>query len=67
LDARLHRRFATKTDSDAQTNVAAFRQTLQSLGWAEGRNIRIDTRWPIPVDVESMQGLAKDRSRYSAA
>jgi len=60
LDARLHRRFATETDSNAQTNVAAFPQTLQSLGWAEGRNIRIDTRWPIPADVESMQGLAKE-------
>ena len=27
------------------TRVAAFHQTLQQLGWAEGRNLRVDTRW----------------------
>src|SRR5205807_9789496 len=25
--------------------VAAFRQTLQQLGWSDGRNVRIDIRW----------------------
>jgi putative ABC transport system substrate-binding protein len=49
-----------ESDSDAQANVAAFRESLQRLGWAEGRNIRIDTRWPIPADVDSMQRLAKE-------
>src|SRR5260370_13747817 len=49
-----------ETDPDAQTNVAAFREGLQKLGWAEGRNIRIDIRWPIPADVESMQPFAKE-------
>jgi putative tryptophan/tyrosine transport system substrate-binding protein len=49
-----------ESDSDAQANVAAFRETLHKLGWAEGRNIRIDTRWPIAGDVESMQRLAKE-------
>src|SRR5262249_649974 len=49
-----------ETDPDAQTNVAAFREGLQKLGWAEGRNIRIDIRWPIPADVESMQRFAKE-------
>src|SRR5688572_9650304 len=33
-------------DVDAQANIAAFLQVLQQLGWAEGRNVRIDTRWP---------------------
>jgi putative ABC transport system substrate-binding protein len=28
-----------------QARLAAFRQGLQALGWVEGRNIRIDTRW----------------------
>jgi putative ABC transport system substrate-binding protein len=32
-------------DPDAQGNVTAFLQTLQQLGWAEGRNVRIDIRW----------------------
>ena len=27
------------------TRLAAFHQTLQQLGWAEGRNLRVDTRW----------------------
>ena len=25
--------------------AAAFQQSLQQLGWSEGRNVRIDTRW----------------------
>jgi putative ABC transport system substrate-binding protein len=49
-----------ESDSDAQAKVAAFREGLQKLGWAEGRNIRIDTRWPIPADSESMQQFAKE-------
>jgi hypothetical protein len=34
-----------ENDPEGQAFVAAFRETLQKLGWAEGRNIRIDTRW----------------------
>lgn len=30
---------------EAQARVAAFRQGLQQLGWTEGHNARIDTRW----------------------
>ena len=33
------------SNSDGQTRVAALRQTLQQLGWTEGRNIQIDLRW----------------------
>jgi putative tryptophan/tyrosine transport system substrate-binding protein len=32
-------------DQEGQTRVAAFRKGLQDLGWAEGRNVRFDTRW----------------------
>ena len=32
-------------DPDTQTRFAAFVQTLQQLGWTDGRNVRIDTRW----------------------
>jgi putative ABC transport system substrate-binding protein len=49
-----------ESDPDAQANLAAFRDSLQRLGWVEGRNIRIDIRWPIPADVESMQRFAKE-------
>jgi putative tryptophan/tyrosine transport system substrate-binding protein len=30
---------------EAQAGVAAFQQVLQQLGWSDGRNVRIDTRW----------------------
>src|SRR6516162_3443540 len=33
------------TDPEGQAQVAAFLQALQQLGWSEGRNVRIDTRW----------------------
>ena len=49
-----------ESDSDAQARLAAFRDGLRKLGWAEGRNIQIDTRWPIPADLESMQRFAKE-------
>jgi putative tryptophan/tyrosine transport system substrate-binding protein len=32
-------------DPEGQARVAAFRQGLQQLGWTDGRNLRIDTRW----------------------
>src|SRR5262252_8162991 len=32
-------------DPEGQAQVAAFRQALQQLGWNEGRNVGIDTRW----------------------
>ena len=43
----------------AQARVAAFREGLQKLGWTEGRNIRIDTRWAA-LDAEAMQRFAKE-------
>ena len=35
-----------ETDPAAQAQVAALRRELQTLGWDEGRNIRIDVRFP---------------------
>jgi putative ABC transport system substrate-binding protein len=32
-------------DAEAQTRVGAFLQGLALLGWIDGRNVRIDTRW----------------------
>jgi ABC-type uncharacterized transport system substrate-binding protein len=48
-----------ENDSEAQAWVAAFREGLQNLGWAEGRNIRIDTRWAA-ADAEAMQRFAQE-------
>jgi ABC-type uncharacterized transport system substrate-binding protein len=30
---------------DGQPRLAAFLKGLQALGWTDGRNVRIDTRW----------------------
>ena len=48
-----------ESDREGQAWVAAFWEGLQKLGWTEGRNIRIDTRWAA-ADVEAMQRLAKE-------
>ena len=37
--------YLTSDDADAQSRNAAFLQGLQELGWAVGRNVRIDYRW----------------------
>jgi ABC-type uncharacterized transport system substrate-binding protein len=36
-----------------------FAQALQDLGWTDGRNARIDYRWP-DGDIEKIQALAKE-------
>ncbi|MBR1237553.1 ABC transporter substrate-binding protein [Bradyrhizobium sp. AUGA SZCCT0182] len=48
-----------ESDREGQAWVAAFGEELQKLGWTEGRNIRIDTRWAA-ADVEAMQRFAKE-------
>src|SRR5262249_27345525 len=45
---------------EAQSEFASFVQELQKLGWAEGRNLRIDTRWGIPADPDSMHRFARE-------
>ena len=32
-------------DPEALSRITAFLQGLQELGWTDGRNVRIDTRW----------------------
>jgi putative ABC transport system substrate-binding protein len=32
-------------DAETQARIGAFLQGPQQLGWADGRNVRIDTRW----------------------
>jgi putative tryptophan/tyrosine transport system substrate-binding protein len=46
-----------ESDHGAQSGVAGFREELRKLGWMEGRNIEIDTRW---ATAESMQSFAKE-------
>jgi putative ABC transport system substrate-binding protein len=48
-----------RDDPEAQASVAAFKQTLQQLGWSEGRNLRIDFRGAAD-NPEQMQAFAKE-------
>ncbi len=45
-------------DPEGQARIAAFLQGLQQLGWTDGRNVRIDTRWGA--------GNADDIRKYAA-
>src|SRR5262249_39020777 len=45
-------------DPLGQARIAAFLQGLQQLGWTDGRNVRIDTRWG--------GGNADDIRKYAA-
>ena len=45
-------------DPEGQARMGAFLQALEQLGWADGRNVRIDTRWPT--------GNADDNRKYAA-
>lgn len=50
-----------ENDKEGQAFAAAFRGGLQQLGWTEGRNIRIDTRWAIPGgDAQARQRFAQE-------
>jgi putative ABC transport system substrate-binding protein len=37
--------FYSPTDREGQASIAAFLDTLQRLGWVDGRNVRIESRW----------------------
>ena len=43
----------SESDSEAQSWAGGFREELGKLGWTEGHNIQIDTRWAT-ADVESL-------------
>src|SRR6266436_9438462 len=38
-------------DAQGQARLAAFTQALKQLGWSDGRNLRIDTRWANADDI----------------
>jgi len=48
-----------ENDREYQTNLAAFREELQKLGWTEGRNIQIDYRWA-GLDLELMRRYTRE-------
>jgi putative tryptophan/tyrosine transport system substrate-binding protein len=49
-----------ESDSEGRALSSAFREELEKLGWTESRNIRFDTRWTTPDDVQSVQRFAKE-------
>jgi putative ABC transport system substrate-binding protein len=49
-----------ESDPQAQARIAAFREGLEALGWAEDRNIRIDIRWTTTSDAPAMERFAKE-------
>jgi putative tryptophan/tyrosine transport system substrate-binding protein len=46
-------------DSEAQPRIAAFKEKLQQLGWAEGRTVHIDYRWAAG-DADRIPHLVKE-------
>jgi putative tryptophan/tyrosine transport system substrate-binding protein len=49
-----------QSNLEGQANVTVFREGLQKLGWSEGTNIRIETRWARPGDAEARERYAKE-------
>jgi putative ABC transport system substrate-binding protein len=49
-----------ENDAEFHDYLAAFREGLQKLGWTEGRNIQIDSRWGALDDAEARQRSAKE-------
>ena len=53
-------------DPEGQARLATFRDELQRLGWIDGRNVRIDSRWgagdaeEIRKDAKELVALAPD-------
>ena len=50
-----------ESDLEAQSMVEALHQTLQELGWVEGRNLRFDHRWAAAIP----PGSRPSRRRWS--
>jgi putative ABC transport system substrate-binding protein len=48
-----------ENDPVYKSRVAAFTQALADLGWTEGRNVRIDTRWA-RGDINRIRALAQE-------
>ena len=47
-----------ESDPEGQARIAAFRESLQSLGCIEGRNINVEVRWA--TSAESIRQFAKE-------
>ncbi len=50
---------ASESDAEGQTRARVLRQSLQELGWIEGRNIHIDYRWGAGDPARAQAGVAE--------
>ena len=46
--------------TEEKARFAAFSQTLQQLGWIDGRNVRVDVRWVAGADIEGFRKNAAE-------
>lgn len=46
-------------DPEDESRIAAFRQAFSQLGWVEGRNVKIDVRWP-KIDSDRFRKSAEE-------
>jgi putative tryptophan/tyrosine transport system substrate-binding protein len=49
----------TESDAEAQSEIAAFRQTLEQLDWRDGQNLAIEYRWA-SGDTSRIRAYAKE-------
>ena len=47
-------------DPETKPRLAGFRQGLQKLGWSEGRNVHLDTRFAPAPNADGAKALAKE-------
>jgi putative ABC transport system substrate-binding protein len=52
----------SQTDREGQARIAAFLDTLQRLGWTDGRNVRIEYRWIAGDRAKSLTNNVRFRS-----
>jgi putative tryptophan/tyrosine transport system substrate-binding protein len=48
-----------ESDPEGQARIAAFRQGLADLGWADGRNLHLEVRWAAG-DVDRIRSYAAE-------
>jgi putative ABC transport system substrate-binding protein len=48
-----------ENDPEGKRRVSAFTRALADLGWTDGRNVRMDLRWP-GADVNRIRALAQE-------
>ena len=51
-----------ENDPEGRRRVSAFTQALAGLGWTDGRNVRMETRWH-GDDTNRMRALARELVR----